>query len=149
MPENQPPSGTPPASQPAAPAPDQKEKEARTWNMWCHMSALAGLVIPSVGSILGPLLVWQMKKNEFPSVDVHGKASMKFQITVGIAVLILMAVDFPLTAVCIGFVFIVAAMVVGIAGLVFAIIAGITANEGQEYKYPWTLTLIKELRRKR
>jgi uncharacterized Tic20 family protein len=111
--------------------------------MWCHMSALAGLVVPSVGSILGPLLVWQMKKNEFPSVDAHGKAALNFQITVAIAVIVLMAVGFPLTAVCIGVIFIIAAMIIGIAGLIFAVIAGIKANDGQEYKYPWSLTLVK------
>src|SRR5204863_3077709 len=76
MPEDQPPSGTPPASgtpptpspTPAptlAPTPDQKEREARTWNMWCHMSALAGLIVP-LGNVIGPLIIWQMKKLDFP-----------------------------------------------------------------------------------
>ena len=107
------------------------------------MSALAGLVLPSIGSILGPLLVWQMKKNEFPSVDAHGKAALNFQITVALAIVVLTAVGVPLTAVCIGVIFFIAAIIIGIAGLIFAVIAGIKANDGQEYKYPWSLTLVK------
>ena len=46
--------------------------------MLCHLSALAGFIGVPLGNILGPLLVWQIKKNEFPSVDVHGKAVAEF-----------------------------------------------------------------------
>lgn len=72
MPDNP---GVPPQSQP--PVAPGNESQARTWNMLCHLSALAGYIIP-FGNILGPLLVWQIKKNEFPSVDEHGKAALNF-----------------------------------------------------------------------
>ena len=84
-----PPSSTPPlnpdpaqsASLPAsAPLPSAPLNQARSWAMWCHLSALAGLVVP-LGNILGPLIVWQMKRNEFPSVDAHGKAALNFQLS--------------------------------------------------------------------
>src|ERR1700721_408166 len=32
------------------------QQQVRTWSMLCHLSALAGLIIP-FGSILGPLIV--------------------------------------------------------------------------------------------
>ena len=77
-------SDTPP--QPAAPPPPANA-DARMWNMWCHLSALAGLFVPC-GNVIGPLLIWQMKKAEFPSVEIHGKAALNFQLTVLIALVV-------------------------------------------------------------
>src|SRR6516164_2706173 len=82
-----PPPVQPPPSTPSMPPPGSPESRARTWNMLCHLSALAGFFIP-FGNILGPLLVWQIKKNEIPSTDVHGKAALNFQITVVIALFV-------------------------------------------------------------
>ena len=118
------------------------ESQARTWNMLCHLSALAGYIIP-FGNVLGPLLVWQIKKNEFPSVDQHGKAALNFQLTVLIALVAGGAAAFLLSFVCIGFLFIPVVIGIALCGLIFAIIAGIKANNGEAYRYPWSLTLIK------
>jgi uncharacterized Tic20 family protein len=110
--------------------------------MLCHLSALAGLLIP-FGCVLGPLIVWQIKRNEIPSVEVHGKASLNFQLTVLIALLAGVAITIALSFVCVGFLLIPVLVAIGIAGLVFAVIAGIKANDGKDYRYPWSLTLIK------
>ncbi|HXR04839.1 MAG TPA: DUF4870 domain-containing protein [Verrucomicrobiae bacterium] len=110
--------------------------------MLCHLSALAGFIIP-FGNILGPLLVWQIKKNEIPSTNVHGKAALNFQITVTIAALVGMVVAVILSFVCVGFLLIPIVILIGLAGLVFAIIAGIKANNGEDYKYPFSLNLVK------
>jgi uncharacterized Tic20 family protein len=133
---------TPPPVTPPPPTPGSPESQARTWNMLCHLSALAGFVIP-FGNILGPLLVWQIKKNEIPSVNVHGKAALNFQITVVIALLAGMAVAVVLSFFCVGFLLIPVVMLIGLAGLIFAIIAGIKANNGEDYKYPFSLELVK------
>ena len=110
--------------------------------MLCHLSALAGFVFP-FGNILGPLLVWQIKKNEFPSVDIHGKAALNFQITVTIAALVGIAVAFLLSFFCVGYLLFPVVMLIGLAGLIFAIIAGIKANNGEDYKYPYSFELVK------
>ena len=108
---------------------------ARTWEMLCHLSALAGMIIP-FGNLIGPFVIWQIKKAEFPSVEAHAKESLNFQITVTIAALVSVVLMFF----CIGFFLL---MAVGIASLVFVIIASIKANNGEPYKYPATLRLIK------
>ena len=78
----------PPAAPPLlAPTPPPSEKDIRTWNMWCHLSALSGLMVP-LGNLLGPLLVWQIKKHEFPGVEAHGKVALNWQLTVFIATVI-------------------------------------------------------------
>lgn len=122
---------TPPPPVPPA----NTSNDARTWAMLCHLSALSGFIIP-FGSLIGPLLVWQIKKNEYPLVDDQGKEALNFQITVTLAAI----VSAVLMLVVIGFLLLVA---VGIASLVFTIIAAIQANKGQRYRYPLSLRLIK------
>jgi len=134
-----------PLNQPPPPPPmgsPGDSNQARMWNMWCHLSALAGFVIP-FGNVLGPLLVWQIKKNEFPSVVEHGKAALNFQLTVLIVLLPITVLMLLLIAFCIGFLLIPVGVIIWLAGLVFAVIAGIKANNGEAYRYPWSLTLIK------
>jgi len=109
--------------------------------MLCHLSALSGYIIP-FGNFLGPLLVWQIKKNEIPSVESHGKAALNFQITVFLAVVGGVIVSIPLMFICIGYVTLLATIALGLCGVIFPIIAGVQANDGKEYKYPYSLTLI-------
>lgn len=111
-------------------------KDARMWAMICHLAGLAGIVIPAVGNIVGPLIIWQIKKDEFPFVDGQGKEAVNFQISMTIYGLICI----PLFFVCIG-PFLLAA--VGIVDLVFLLIAAVKANNGQHYRYPLTIRFIK------
>lgn len=109
--------------------------EARQWAMFAHLSALVGYLIP-FGSIIGPLVVWQIKKNEMPFVDDQGKEALNFQITVAI----LAIVAILLILILIGFLLL---WVLAIADLVFIIIAAIAANNGQTYRYPFSFRFIK------
>ncbi|MFN5561883.1 MAG: DUF4870 domain-containing protein, partial [Opitutaceae bacterium] len=108
---------------------------ARMWAMLCHLSALSGFIIP-FGSLIGPLVVWQIKKNQYPIVDDQGKEALNFQITITLAAI----VSAILIVVLVGIALLIA---VGIASLVFTIIAAIKANNGETYRYPFCLRLIK------
>ena len=138
MPDNQtdalptiPPS--PPPTSMSAPPPPDPDKQARTWNMLCHLSALAAFIGIPFGNILGPLIIWQIKKNEFPSVEIHGKAALNFQITVTIAAGVSAVVAVVLSFFCIGYLLFPLVILIGLAGLVFAIIAAIKASNGEDY----------------
>ena len=109
--------------------------ESRQWGMFAHLAALAGFVIP-FGNLIGPLIIWQVKKDEMPFVADQGKESLNFQITVTIAAI----VCFVLMAVLVGFLLL---PLVGLAALVFIVIAAVKANQGEAYRYPLTLRLIK------
>jgi uncharacterized Tic20 family protein len=109
--------------------------EERQWAMFAHLSALIGLVIP-LGSILGPLVIWLIKKDTMPLVNDQAKEALNFNITVAIAAL----VSWVLVFVLIGVLLLAA---VFIAWLVFVIIATIKANEGVAYRYPFSLRLVK------
>jgi uncharacterized Tic20 family protein len=116
-----PPSGTPSA-------------EERQWALFVHLSALIGYIIP-FGSIIGPLIIWQIKKNEMPFIDDQGKEALNFQITMAIAAVVCIVLMFVL----IGFLLI---WIVGILDLVFIVIAAIEANNGRAYRYPFNLRLV-------
>ena len=77
-----------------------------------------------------------MKKDMHPFINEQGKESLNFQITVTIAMLVASLTLF----ICIGFVLMPA---IGIAALVLVIMAGLKANNGIAFRYPWTLRLIK------
>jgi len=111
--------------------PSQDEK---TWGMLAHLSALAGFVIP-FGSVLGPLIVWLMKKDEMPFVDDQGKESLNFQITIAIGIVICII----LFVVLVGFVLL---PLLGLFALIMIIMAALEANKGKRYRYPFALRLI-------
>jgi uncharacterized Tic20 family protein len=110
-------------------------QDERTWGMAAHLSSLAGFVIPVGGNVLGPLVVWLIKKDSMPFVAEQGKEALNFNITVAIAAII----SFILMAVVIGFLLIA---VVFVGWLVFTIQAAIDTNKGESYRYPFTLRLI-------
>ncbi|KAF1705550.1 DUF4870 domain-containing protein [Pseudoxanthomonas suwonensis] len=109
--------------------------EERQWALFAHLSTFIGLIIP-FGTLLGPLVVWLIKKDTMPFVNDQGKEALNFNITVLIAIV----VSGLLTIILIGFLLLFA---VGLAWLVLSIIAAIKANEGVAYRYPFTLRLVK------
>ncbi len=111
-----------------------EEKEARNWAMGCHLAALAGFVIP-FGSIIGPLIVWLIKKDESSFVDSQGKEALNFQITMLIAFLVCIVLAFILIG------FLLMAVVV-IFNLIMIILAAIKTSEGEDFRYPVSLRLI-------
>lgn len=126
--------GSPPADQ-------------RQWAMFAHLSALLGAILTGAfgggwGCFIGPLIIWLVKKDTMPFVDDQGKEALNFNITVAIAFLILLLLSVMTFGV--GLVLAVPLwIIIGIAWLVFTIIASIKANEGVRYRYPFTLRLIK------
>ena len=111
-------------------------KTERTWAMACHLGALAVFLSLPLGNLIVPLVIWLVKKDEFPLVDDQGKESLNFQITVTIAAI-------PIVLLCFVLVGIPLLIALGIYTLVYVIIAAVKANEGARYRYPVTLRLIK------
>lgn len=110
-------------------------KEARTWGMLCHLSALAGYIIP-FGNVIGPLVFWLLKKEEFPFVEEQGKEALNFQITMAICGIVATV----LIAVVIGLLLLPA---VAIFNLVMIIMGSIKANKGESFRYPISIKFIK------
>ena len=108
---------------------DPKEKQ---WGMLTHLAAFAAFVGIPLGNVIGPLIIYLIKKDEYEFVDDQGKDVLNFQITWSLifmvsAILILIGIGVLLL---IGF---------GIAWLVLVILGALRANEGQYYRYPLTI----------
>jgi len=113
-------------------------KDARMWAMFCHLVGLAAFstIIPIFGGAIGALIIWQIKKDDFPFVDEQGKEAVNFQISM----LIYGVVALLLCFACVGFVLAPAVMIFDI---VFLLIAAVKANNGFHYRYPLCIRFIK------
>ena len=120
--------------------------EERQWAMFAHLSVLAGGLLTSAvggwGFFIGPLVMWLMKKDTMPFVDDQAKEALNFGITIS-AIFLLMLL---LTVFTLGIGILITGpimLIVGIAALVFVVIAAIKANEGVAYRYPFAVRLVK------
>lgn len=128
------------------------ESEDRTWGMLCHLASFGGLLLPSLGNILGPLIVWLIKRDASPFVDIHGKESLNFQISITLYLLLGGGVVTIISLIlallpCFGLVG-VTLLAVALSGLaifavVYQVIAAIRASEGGFLRYPLTLRFFR------
>ncbi len=117
--------------------PDHSESEL-TWASLCHFSALMGLVwwapiffshwIP-VGHLIGPFVVWIIKKGSSPYVNANGKEALQFQLAITLYALILSVLPFEFLST-----YSVTGLVV-LSGF-FAVKAGVHVSKGKHYRYP-------------
>ena len=121
---------------PPAPA-TETTPEQRTWGMLCHLAALSGFIGLPLGWILGPLIVWLIKKDTMPFVNDQGKESMNFGISVVIAAFVLSP------TICLAGLGIILLIALGITAIIMVIIASVNANQGRWYRYPYAMRLIK------
>ncbi len=139
-PQDRPPQDPPYDSAAAPPPPPEGPADAsafdeppnndeRTMGMLCHLLGI-------FAGFLGPLIIWLIKKEESRFVNDQGKEALNFQITV------LIAFFCAGVTMCIG-VGLVLVPAVGIANLVFCILAAIESNKGVRYRYPLNIRFIK------
>lgn len=120
--------------------PTTLSSDERTWALIGHLSAFSAFVT-LIGGILGPLIVWLVKRDTLPFAAAQAKEALNFNITVAIAFVALGV--FTIMTFGIG---VVLAWPIGvalfIAWVVLTIVAAIKANEGVAYRYPFTLRLV-------
>jgi len=124
----------------SASAPVMDEKEERKWAMACHLSALAGFLIP-FGNVIGPLVVWICKKDISEFVDEHGKTSLNFQLTLSIFIFGSLFIS-----VLSGFLLMIVIPIIAILSiynLYMIITSGIKANNGDYVEIPMSARIIK------
>jgi uncharacterized Tic20 family protein len=117
------------------PPPAQKrdlEKEGHQWGLFIHLSQFASYIFPLAGVIL-PIILWQIKKNELPGVDAHGRIVMNWFISGLIygmisAVLVIFIIGIPMLFALI------------ILAIVYPIVGAVKANDGIIWKYPGSIT---------
>ena len=114
--------------------PGRGKNDEKTLAMFCHLGAFAGFLIP-FGNFLAPLLIWLLKKEEYPLVDDQGKESLNFQISIFLYSIVCFLLWFLIIGVPLLFVLILFAMIQIIK-------ASIASNKGERYRYPFCIRLI-------
>jgi uncharacterized Tic20 family protein len=104
----------------------------KSYLMLMHLSQLLGLVIPFAGFAV-PVLLWIANKENNPNVDLHGKNILNFTISYLIytAILAITIIGIPLL------------FVLGVAYLIFVIMASVKANNGEYWRYPFIIQFFK------
>ncbi len=110
-------------------------RDERMWAMLSHISSFAMFIFP-FGNIIAPLVIWLLKREQMPLVEDQGREVLNFQISISIygiisAILITIVIGIPLF------------FAVAIFAIVATIIGAIRANDGERYRYPLNLRLIK------
>jgi uncharacterized Tic20 family protein len=120
---------------PPSSVPGSLSQEDRNWGMIAHLSALAGFIIP-FGSVLGPLIVYLVKRDQSAFATDCAREALNFNITVAIGFII---------SLCLSVVFIGIPLMIALAlaWLVLTIVAAVRANEGTQYRYPATIRFVK------
>ncbi|MYJ96291.1 MAG: DUF4870 domain-containing protein [Proteobacteria bacterium] len=118
-----------PAPPPASTLDDRK------WSIVLHISALAGMIIP-FGNVIGPLVVWLIKKPESALVDRHGKAALNFHISstiyfIAMGFLVIVFIGLPLL------------VVYTIFWFVMVILATIRAADDEDPGYLLSIAFVK------
>jgi uncharacterized Tic20 family protein len=116
----------PPPSLPPRPVATQDDK---TLGIVMHLLCIVGF------PVIGPLIIWLMKKDQSPYLDAQGRELLNFQISYFIYAMISMV----LVAVLIGIPLLFA---VGVASLVFTIIGIVKAAEGRVYRFPLCIRML-------
>ena len=125
----------------------------RNTAMFAHLAAFASMVFP-FGNVIGPLIVWMVRRDRSAFIDRHGRESLNFQLTFTLIFMVMMALaagyaissglsdnEIGVFSSLIGFGFLF--MVYSIAALVFIIIGAVKASNGEEYRYPLSIRFVR------
>jgi uncharacterized Tic20 family protein len=121
----------------AGPAPiGYANSDEKTFALVAHFGGAAGALISlGVLGFVGPLIAYLAKGQQSPAVRAHAVAALNFQ-----ALWSIIAFVMALWSWCLLF---IPSLIVMALQIIFGIMAGMKANEGQLYKYPMSVTFLK------
>ena len=98
--------------------------DTTNWRLYLELSSFAFFILPGIGHILGPLILWLIKKDTIPQVNEEGKKDINFNISWTLW-----------SIVSCGFGF--------LAWIVIAIISTLKAANNEPFRHPWTIAFLK------
>jgi len=110
-------------------------QEERQMGMSIHLSQLANIIVFPLGIIV-PIVLWQTQKEKMPALDAHGKEAVNWMISETIYMIASIILIFALVG-------IILLPVVALIGIIFPIIGGVKANNGELWHYPLAIRFIK------
>jgi uncharacterized protein len=114
------------------------DSQDRNLALLAHLSGCLGIVVGSVPGFVGPLVIWLIQKDKSAFVEQEAKEALNFQITLLIMMVVFLVVTFLSCWLLFPLLFVPALLQV-----VFGIIATVSVANGNAYRYPFNLRLIK------
>lgn len=111
------------------------DSETRNWAMVLHLSLLSGLVVPLAGLIV-PIVIYVVKKDALPGLVPHGHVVFNWMISAilyGIVSVLLLLVGIGVLLLAL----------LAIVSIIFPIIGGVKATEGEVWPYPLSIPVFK------
>lgn len=127
----------PPPNDSPRPGPGLDEKRVRTWAAVAHLSALVGFVGIPFGHVLGPFLVWLLRKDDHPFLEEQAREALNFQISILIYSL---AGTLMICCFCLGIPLLVLLQAFNFLSIV---VAAVKAGEGRSFRYPLCIRFLK------
>ena len=142
------------------PPPVNLTENERLWAAGAHLAALALALLTSwvagIAGALGALGIWILKRDESAFVAVHAKEAVNFNLSMFIyacaavllgfllvgATILTLGLGIILTAPA-GIVLLLAIGAIAVMWLVCSVIATFKAYNGESYRYPLTIRLLK------
>lgn len=111
----------------------------KRWGAASHLSGFAFLLLPPIGGILAPLLIWSTIGRNSAYVEIQAREALNFQIFILLAVILGIALMYILIGVFV---------LIGVAVLDLGcmIRGSIKAHRGITHTYPYSLRLVKARR---
>jgi len=121
---------------------ENSSQKERIWAMFCHLGSFVALLLLRIpfANIIGPLIVWLLKRNEMKLVDEEGKESLNFQISMSaywIGVMIFGKLFNWLIRVESIY------LILSVAFFALVLIATYKVSQGKKFTYPLIFRLIK------
>jgi uncharacterized protein len=135
------PGGPRPPSPPPGPG---LSSETRNWALAAHLSAFLGAWIAL--AFVGPLVVWLLKREEHPYIDHHAREALNFNLSVLLYGVVLAILAIPIGVLTLGLGLLPVILLFGalaLGWLVLTIIAAVAASNGEAYRYPLTVRLVR------
>lgn len=113
--------------------------------MFCHASALGGVLAIGTCMWVGPLLLWLMKKETSPVVAFHAKEALNFQLNVLGYVFVPLVLGLMLSGTVgwLAVIFFILFFLAVLYGGAMAVIVGMKASEGNYMPYPGVIKIVK------
>ena len=98
--------------------------DTTNWRLYLELSSFAFFILPGIGHILGPLILWLIKKDTIPQVNEEGKKVINFNISWTLWSIVSCGLGF-------------------VAWIVIAIISTLKAANNEPFRHPWTIAFLK------
>ncbi len=127
-------------------------EDERQMGMFLHLSALANLIIPFAGYVI-PIVIWQTQKEKSPGIEAHGKEAVNWMISsfiYSVLTILMMVVgiialvaELPILGIILIGVSFLLLIAFSLANIIFSVIAGVKAGNGEHWEYPINIRFIK------